>query len=147
MPSGIPKDARAIVRRRWTFRVLALVFGVLLALGCLEGIARLLPVHGGTQVLSVDDANPIFRYRPNREFVWSAGWDFAAVNHVKINNFGFVNDHDYDPDGSGALLAVIGDSFVAAFRVPFEQTCHGRLAARLKGRASASIPSARPACP
>ncbi|MYJ03397.1 MAG: hypothetical protein F4061_03395 [Acidobacteria bacterium] len=133
--NGALKDAGAAVRRPRTFRVLALLFGVLLALVCLETVARVLPVNEGPQALSVNDANPIFRYRPNREFVWSAGWNFSAVNEVKVNNFGFVNDQDYDPDGTGALLAVIGDSFVEAFRVPFEHTCHGRLAARLNGTA------------
>ena len=133
--NGALKDAGAAVRRPRTFRVLALLFGALLALVCLETVARVLPVNEGPQALPVNDANPIFRYRPNREFVWSAGWNFSAVNEVKVNNFGFVNDQDYDPDGTGALLAVIGDSFVEAFRVPFEHTCHGRLAARLNGTA------------
>ena len=133
--NGALKDAGAAVRRPRTFRVLALLFGALLALVCLETVARVLPVNEGPQALSVNDANPIFRYRPNREFVWSAGWNFSAVNEVKVNNFGFVNDQDYDPDGTGALLAVIGDSFVEAFRVPFEHTCHGRLAVRLNGTA------------
>ena len=123
------------VRRPRTFRVLALLFGALLALVCLETVARVLPVNESPQALSVNDANPIFSYRPNREFVWSAGWNFSAVNEVKVNNFGFVNDQDYDPDGTGALFAVIGDSFVEAFRVPFEYTCQGRLAARLNGTA------------
>ncbi|MXY67484.1 MAG: hypothetical protein F4Y47_02825, partial [Acidobacteriia bacterium] len=93
---GALKDAGAAVRRPRTFRVLALLFGALLALVCLETVARVLPVNEGPQALSVNDANPIFRYRPNREFVWSAGWNFSAVNEVKVNNFGFVNDQDYD---------------------------------------------------
>ena len=133
--NGALKDAGAAVRRPRTFRVLALLFGALFALVCLETVARVVPVNEGPQALSVNDANPIFRYRPNRDFVWSAGWNFSAVNEVKVNNFGFVNDQDYDPDGTGALLAVIGDSFVEAFRVPFEHTCQGRLAARLNGTA------------
>ena len=133
--NGARKDGGAAVHRPRTFRVLALLFGTLLALVCLETVARVLPVNEGPRALSVNDANPIFRYRPNREFVWSAGWNFSPVNEVKVNNFGFVNDQDYDPDGTGALLAVIGDSFIEAFPVPFEHTCHGRLAARLNGTA------------
>ena len=58
-------------------RVLALAFGVLLAFGCLEVAARLRPVYEGRRVLPVNDANPIFRLQPNRDFVWSAGWNFA----------------------------------------------------------------------
>ena len=52
---------------------------------------------------------------------------------MKINNFGFVSDFDYDPEAEGPLLAVIGDSYVEAFMVPFRETCHGRLATRLGG--------------
>ena len=54
---------------------------------------------------------------------------------MKINNFGFVSDFDYDPHEDSPLLAVIGDSFVAAFMVPYRETCAGRLAARLHGTA------------
>ena len=54
---------------------------------------------------------------------------------MKINNFGFVNDLDYDPDAQSPLLAVIGDSFVEALQVPFRDTCAGRLATRLDGTA------------
>ena len=111
--------------------MLTLLIGMLLPVGCLEVLARILPVHGGTYRLSVNEMNPVVRFRPNREFVWSRDWNFSIVNRVKINNFGFVNDLHYDPAAEGPLLAVIGDSFVEAFMVPFRETCAGRLAMRL----------------
>ena len=84
---------------------------------------------GGAHPLPVDDENPIDRYEPNRVFTWSRDFYFSIVNRVRINNFGFVSDFHYDPAATTPLLAVIGDSFVEAFMVPFPQTCAGRLAA------------------
>ena len=126
---------RANGGRARTLRVLTVLVGLSLALGCLEAIARILPVHEGTYRLSVTEASPVIHFRPNREFVWSRDWNFSLVNRVKINNFGFVSDFDYDPHEDSPLLAVIGDSFVEAFMVPYRETCAGRLAARLHGTA------------
>ena len=53
---------RATVRRLWMWRVLTLLVGVLLPLGCLEALARILPVHGGTQRLAVNETNPVVRF-------------------------------------------------------------------------------------
>ena len=136
--NGVPTSAgaeRVTVRRLWAWRVLTLAVGVLLPIGCLEVLARILPVHGGTGRLSVNDANPVVRFQPDREFVWSRDWNFSIINKVRINSVGFVSDFDYDPDAESPLLAVVGDSYVEAFMVPFRETCHGRLATRLDGMA------------
>lgn len=114
---------------------MSLLVGVSLVLGCLEVIARLLPVHQGSYRLSVNEGNPVVRFRADREFLWSRDWNFSLFNRVKINNFGFVSDFDYDPAAESPLLAVIGDSFVEAFMVPYPETCAGRLATRLDGTA------------
>ena len=129
------RAARAPARGVWALRVPALLAGLLLPLGCLEALMRTLPVHGGTHRLSVDAENPVVRFAPNREFVWSRDWNFSIVNRVKINNFGFASDFDYDADAETPLVAVIGDSYVEAFMVPYSLTCAGRLAARFDGRA------------
>ena len=122
-------------RRPWLLRALAVLIGVLVPLGCLEVLLWSLPVYGGTRTLPVDADNPVVRFQPHREFVWSRDWDFSIVNRVRVNNFGFVSDFDYDPHAADPLLAVIGDSYVEALMVPFGQTCAGRLAAALAGRA------------
>lgn len=88
----------------------------------------LLPVNEGLRGLSVDEQNPVFRFTPHRESVYSRGWNFSIVNRVRTNNYGFINDHDYDPALTTPLLAVIGDSFVEAVMVPFAQTGVARLA-------------------
>ena len=40
----------------------------------------------------LNEENPVIRFEPNREFVWSRDWNFSIVNDVRINNFGFVSD-------------------------------------------------------
>ncbi|QJB56606.1 hypothetical protein [Pseudodesulfovibrio sp. zrk46] len=52
-------------------------------------------------------------------------------NTVHANNFGFINDQDYTVDGDRPVLAVIGDSYVEAAMVPYEETLQGRLAKSL----------------
>ena len=119
-------------RRRWLLRALALLFGTLLALVLLEIALQILPVHGGAHRLPVNEEDVVLRFEPDREFVWSRDWNFSIVNKVKINNFGFASDFEYEPNRTDPLLAVVGDSFVEAFMVPYSNTCTGRLAELLQ---------------
>ncbi|MBS0157308.1 MAG: hypothetical protein JSS26_01810 [Nitrospira sp.] len=113
-------------RKIWLGAVTVFLSFCLVAL-LLEGVFRLLPVNEGLRGLSVDEQNPVFRFTPHRESVYSRGWNFSIVNHVRTNNYGFISDHDYDPTLTTPLLAVIGDSFVEAVMVPFPQTGVARL--------------------
>ena len=67
-------------------------------------------------------ASPVMRFRPDREFTWSKGWDFAILTEKRSNNHGFLNrlDHSFS---SGPLLAVIGDSYVEAAQVETRMPC------------------------
>jgi hypothetical protein len=56
------------------------------------------------------------------------------VNRGRSNNFGFINDQDYDSTAHSPLLAIIGDSFIEAQMVPFAETMQGRLARCVGGR-------------
>jgi hypothetical protein len=115
---------------------IALMAAALIVLAfVLEIILRLLPVNQGLLTLPVNDANPVLRFKPNREATWSRGAGFSIVNTVRTNNYGFINDRDYDPDSDLPLIAVIGDSYIEAAMVPFPQTGHGRLATALESRA------------
>lgn len=89
---------------------------------------RFMPVNDGLRAQAVDAANPVFRFQSNRSSTWSEGWNLESVNRVRVNNDGFVNDQDYDPNATTPLLAVIGDSYIEAGMVPFGQTVAGRLA-------------------
>lgn len=106
---------------------LSIGIGVLVPLLVAELALRLLPVRTGLETLPVNDGNPVKRFAPNREFTFSDGWDFKLVNQGRSNNFGFINDQDYDSSAHTPLLAVVGDSYVEALMVPFPETLQGRL--------------------
>jgi len=91
-------------RKIWLGAVTVFLSFCLVAL-LLEGVFRLLPVNEGLRGLSVDEQNPVFRFTPHRESVYSRGWNFSIVNHVRTNNYGFISDHDYDPTLTTPLLA------------------------------------------
>ncbi len=114
--------------RRILLAALAVVIGITVPLALLEGLLRLLPVHNGPRTLPVNAGNPVIRYTPHRAFTFSEGWRFTIVNRGRTNNYGFVNDFDYDSAGHTPLLAVVGDSYIEAFMVPFPETLQGRLA-------------------
>jgi hypothetical protein len=105
------------------------------ALGALELAMRLLPVREPLEAQPVTASNPYLHFSPNRDVLFSAGWNFEIVNRVHVNNYGFVNDQDYDRHAGTPLLAVIGDSYVEATQVPYRQSMHGRLAAYTGSRA------------
>lgn len=120
--------------RNFLFSAIAIAFGVLAPLVFGEILLRFLPVSTGLRVQPVNEASPVYRFLPGRDYVWSNGWDFNIVNRGQVNNAGFVNDLDYEAEETTPLLAVIGDSYVEAAMVPFPDTLHGRLAAAVKDR-------------
>ena len=120
--------------RPFGFGIVAVLLGLCAPVLVLELVLRWLPVHDATRRLPVNAESPVLRYAPNRDLTWSKGWHFQMVNRVRINSEGFVNDLDYQSEGPRPLVAVIGDSYVEALMVPFEETGHGRLARALDGR-------------
>jgi hypothetical protein len=103
-------------------------------LSCLlvaETVLRFLPVATGLWTLPVNASQPIFRFTPNREFLFSRDWNFSLTNRGRVNNDGFINDEDYAVNDPRPLLAAIGDSYVEAAMVPNRQTFYRRLADKL----------------
>ncbi len=115
--------------RRSVYAVLTMAIAVTIFLVIAEVVCRILPVNQGLRAQPVNAETPIFRFAADRSATWSEGWDFAIVNTVRVNNAGFVNDHDYDPAATSPLIAVIGDSYIEAGIVPSAETVQGRLAA------------------
>ena len=113
--------------------LLLLIGSGLLWLAIAEGICQLLPVHTGFEVQPVNADNPIIRFRPNRDYRYSHGAFLTNVNRGHVNNDGFVNDQDYQPEDARPLLAVIGDSYIEAGMVRYPLTLQGRLAAQQNG--------------
>ena len=114
---------------------MASLIGFALVLTLAEIVFRFLPVMSAMRPGPVTASSPIYHYAPNRPFVFSRDWDFAMVNRGRVNNAGFVNDQDYRGDGQLPLVAVVGDSFIEAFMVPYGDTVQGRLARALETRA------------
>jgi len=114
--------------------LLLLAGSIVLWFAITEGVCRLLPVHSGFEVQPVDAENPVIRFRPNRDFLYSHGAFLTNVNHGHVNNDGFINNQDYDAGDTRPLLAVIGDSYIEAAMVSYPQTLQGRLAAQQGGK-------------
>jgi hypothetical protein len=115
-------------KRAALLAVLSMATGLGACVVIAEFVLRLLPVAHPPVVLAVNAHNPLLRYGPNQQFTWSRGWNFALVNRGRTNNYGFTNEQDYDSSDHGPLLAVVGDSYVEAFMVPYQETLQGRLA-------------------
>src|SRR5437762_2017287 len=121
-------------RRRLIFSLIAILCGIALPVLILEIALRFLPVSSVTGTMGVDQNNPIIRFTPNQAFTFSKGWQFAIVNIGRINNYGFVNDQDYTRADERGPVVIIGDSYVEARMVPYQQTVQGRLAKRLENK-------------
>jgi hypothetical protein len=115
------------MRYRPLLSVIVIVGASLLPLLILELALRLFPVSTSTGATVLDDRNPVFRYAPNQPYVFSEGWRFEIVNTGRINNYGFVNEQDYAKHAENGPVVIIGDSYVEAFMVPYQQTVQGRL--------------------
>lgn len=120
--------------RAAALRLAAISLGLGLTFLVLELAMRVPPVANPPPVAPVDASRPVFRFDPDRRYLWSIGWDFSVVNRGRTNDAGFVNDQDYVRDDTSALLAVVGDSYVEALMVPYADTFHGRLAGELAGK-------------
>jgi hypothetical protein len=109
------------------FSVIVIVGASLLPLLSLEIALQLFPVSTSTAAMVVDEQNTVLRYEPDQPYVFSKGWQFEIVNTGRINNYGFVNEQDYVKHAEAGPIVVIGDSYVEAMMVPYEQTIQGRL--------------------
>lgn len=122
-------------RRELMLNALTVVVTVAVCLLAAEVVLRFLPVASSLRTLAVTPQSPVFRFTPNRDFVYSREWDFVLANRGRVNNAGFVNDQDYHKDDTLPLLAVVGDSMIEAAMVPYPGTLQGRLAKALDGKA------------
>ena len=106
---------------------IVIVGATIFPLMLIELALHLFPVSSATSAMELNDQNPILQYQPNQSYVFSKGWQFEIVNTGRINNYGFVNDQDYVKHAVDGPLVIIGDSYVEAMMVPYEQTVQGRL--------------------
>ena len=126
--------------------LLTIAVSIAITLLVFEIVLRFLPVAWSPSVVAPTAENPIQRYAPNTPFTWSFGWNFYTVIHGHSNAQGFLADYDYAAAATTPLVAVAGDSYVEALRVPFAETVTGRLQTMLgpNGRAYAFAQSGVP---
>lgn len=116
------------------FSIVAVLLGVFGFLLFAELACRILPVNEGMRVQAVTRDQPVFRFESNRSAIYAKGWDFAIVNRARSNNVGFISDQDYRTDDPRPLWALIGDSYIEALMVPYNETIQARLAAAADAR-------------
>lgn len=102
---------------------------VILALALGEALLRLLPVVSGVHRAAPAGPASSARLEPSHAITHSLSWDLKHAVHLRTNAQGFVSPFDYDP--TRPAVAVIGDSFVEALMLPFEESLVGRLHAML----------------
>jgi hypothetical protein len=108
----------------------AICGGLVMSLVVLEVFFRLLPVNSTLGKVNTSAAEPYNRYAPNQKFVYSHGWAFDNPTRGVTNREGFVNTRDFDSK-NGVL--VVGDSFMEAIMLPYQDTLQGQLDQALHG--------------
>lgn len=127
-------------------RTIAFGLGIAGTVLALEGALRLAPVFGGLYAADPRPDWPIHTLIPNGEYTYSSGWNFANVHRGRVNNYGYLSPHDYQPDAGG--IAVFGDSYIESVMNGYHDTLQGVLATKLRtprpvlnfGTAGAELP-------
>jgi hypothetical protein len=109
-------------------KFITVLIGLILPIVALEFLLRILPASEGLHPLAVNANSKIMRFEENRDFTWSQGWNFSIISKKHTNNYGFLNDRDYNPHETTPLMAIIGDSYVAATQIENRLAMHGVLA-------------------
>ena len=117
------------MRLRKTLINLAVLFltGVFLIL-CGEFILLFFPVYRGLNFMPIDVSNPVQRASPNQKVYISEHWNFQLPTKKRVNNAGFVNKSDYHYEHNTPLVAVVGDSYIAALMLSDDQPYYRLLA-------------------
>ena len=90
----------------------------------LEIIFQILPVTTGLGYQKIAQADPVLR--TSVPFVkHSSDWKFHQVQTRKVNNYGFPDDLDYQPNSHP--IAIIGDSYIQSLMLPYADTLQGQL--------------------
>lgn len=113
--------------RKFLFGLIAVGGSTLITLLMLEIALWFFPVQSYMPIEPVTIQDPIVHYKPHVEQVYSAGWNFGAQNTSRTNAQGYIANYDFLPPEKKPLIAVVGDSYIEARMVPFEDTVQERL--------------------
>ena len=115
--------------------VLGALAPLLVMFAAVEGTLRFLPVIGGVHRADPPSPNASARAVAHRDYTSSMGWDMRHVVYGKTNGMGFLSPHEYTPDRRA--VALLGDSFVEAQMLRYDESLAGHLEARWGGRVHA----------
>jgi hypothetical protein len=109
---------------------------ILFSLGCgiiasflsLELLMQLLPVKTDRQFAANNITQPVIRGTVS-SIIEPIDWKFSQTHRRRINNYGFVDEHNYQPNS--APVAVIGDSYVQSGMLPYQDTLQGKLSSKI----------------
>jgi hypothetical protein len=101
----------------------------------LELVLRMLPVVSGLHRQTPRSPSASARLLPDSRYTWSIGWDMRNVVQGRTNAMGFVSPHEYTPDKRA--VALLGDSYVEAHMLRYDESLAGHLNARWNGLAYA----------
>jgi hypothetical protein len=121
--------------KRWCAAAIGLALGCASAIATAEIVLRPLPVTSGRTLIGPDQAITVRRWEPNHRYVHSVGWRLDDVHYGSTNNIGFTNPQDYVPADATPTVAVVGDSFVEAEAIAYDQTFFGIIGRDLGERA------------
>jgi hypothetical protein len=108
-----------------------------IALGCgltllgLEILFQFLPVANDISFHNNNIQTPVLTTK-GQTITHSLGWRMEQAQTRKVNNYGFIDDRDYQPNV--APVAVIGDSYIKSAMLPYQSTLQNHLALKLKGQ-------------
>lgn len=116
----------------FTLALAATALSVFITLALLEISLQILPVRSYIPFYPVTEEEPTLRYKSNIPYRYAAGWNFDAYNRGQTNAQGYVSDFDYVEDDPTPLIAVIGDSYIEARMIPFQNTMQEQLRKKLE---------------
>jgi hypothetical protein len=94
----------------------------------LELLMQLLPVKTDRQFAANNISQPVIRGTVS-SIIEPIDWKFSQTHRRRVNNYGFVDEHDYQPNY--APVAVIGDSYVQSGMLPYQDTLQGKLSSKI----------------
>ena len=112
-------------------KLAAITFSISVMVLFFEIALRFLPYNSGLVAAPVNAENPVYRFLPDREIRYSQDWDMKNGRTRQINKAGFLSDVEYNAADTQPLLAVIGDSYIEAIQVDWDESVHGQLHAEL----------------
>jgi hypothetical protein len=107
---------------------LSLAVGIITTILGLELLMQLLPVKNDRHFAANDISQPVIRGTVS-SIIEPIDWKFSQTHRRRVNNYGFVDDRDYQPNS--APIAIIGDSYVQSAMLPYQDTLQGKLSSKI----------------